>query len=46
MRKPIAAIKNSLLPSTYAPLLDDLKARGRATQVKVVAPVNRLRFDD
>lgn len=32
---------SSLIPSTYAPLLADLKARGRAAQVKAAVAVNR-----
>ena len=32
---------SKLLPSTYAPLLADLKARVRAAQVKAAVAVNR-----
>ena len=31
----------SIIPSTYAPLLADLKARVRAAQVKAAVSVNR-----
>ncbi|MDD5199144.1 MAG: PDDEXK nuclease domain-containing protein [Terrimicrobiaceae bacterium] len=41
MSKPASQIKTSLLPSTYAPLLADLKARVRASQVKAAVAVNR-----
>lgn len=34
-------MKSTLIPSTYAPLLADLKARVRAAQVKAAVAVNR-----
>ena len=35
--------KRSLLPTTYAPLLADLKARVRAAQVKAAVSVTVIR---
>lgn len=41
MRKRNSPNKASLLPSSYAPLLADLKARVRAAQVRAAVSVNR-----
>ena len=38
---PVKAKTSALLPSSYAPLLADLKARVRAAQVKAALSVNR-----
>lgn len=41
MKKPVPANKFPLIPTSYAPLLADLKARVRAAQVKAALSVNR-----